>query len=108
MAGVELALTMPHDWQSGDPFLNFQGRIKTDAQGRFQFGNAPPRRLELQRVTPVGPPHGVAGLPPNRGWTYRMQTWLVAQPGTNDLGNVTYDQPPRAPLFEHIKKQIGF
>ncbi|HEX5220777.1 MAG TPA: hypothetical protein VFZ59_14505 [Verrucomicrobiae bacterium] len=107
MVGVELGLTMPHDWQAGDPFMNFQARVKTDVQGRFQFVNVPPRRLEVQRIIPVGPPPGVAGLPPNRGWSYRMQTWLVAQPGTNDLGNVTYDQPPRAPLFEQIKKSIG-
>jgi protocatechuate 3,4-dioxygenase beta subunit len=100
MAGVELALTMPHDWQRGDPFLNFQGQATTDAQGRFQFAGVPPRRLEVQRKIPFG-------LPPSRGWTYRMQTWLVAQPGTNELGNVTYDQPPPAPLFEQIKKTIG-
>ncbi|MSU57448.1 MAG: carboxypeptidase regulatory-like domain-containing protein [Pedosphaera sp.] len=100
MSGVELALTMPHDWQRGDPFLNFQAKVTTDAQGRFQFTDVPPRRIEVQRMIPAGP----AG---SRGWTYRMQTWLFAKPGTNDLGKVIYDQPPPPPLLEQIKKSIG-
>ncbi len=100
MSNVELALTMPHNWQRGDPFFNYQGRVTTDAQGRFQFVDVPPRRIELQRMIPMG-------TPPSRGWTYKMQTWLVAQPGTNNLGKVTYDQPPALPVFDRLKQQLG-
>ena len=104
MAGVELAVTMQNDWQRGEPLVNSQGRVVTDAQGAFRFVDVPPRRLEVQRVIPFV---STGGQVVHRGWTYQMQTWLVAQPGTNNLGSVTYDQPPPAPMFEQIKKSIG-
>jgi len=41
-------------------------------------------------------------------WTYKLQTWLVAQPGiTNDLGKVTYDEPPPLPALEQLKQRFG-
>jgi protocatechuate 3,4-dioxygenase beta subunit len=104
MAGVELAVTMQNDWPRGEPLVNSQGRVVTDAQGNFRFVDVPPRRLEVQRVIPF---ISTGGQAVHRGWTYQMQTWLIAQPGTNNLGNVTYDQPPPAPLVEQIKKSIG-
>lgn len=97
-AGVELGLTAPCDWQHGEPHINIQGKTITDAQGRFQFTNVPPRRVQVERIIPMSP----------GGWTYRMQTWLVAQPGiTNDLGNVTYDEPPPLPVLEQLKQKLG-
>ena len=105
MAGVELAVTMQNDSQRGEPLLHSQGRVVTDARGTFRFVDVPPRRLEVQRVIPFVSTGGQAVY---RGWRYQMQTWLVAQPGTNNLGNVIYDQPPPAPMFEQIKKSIGF
>ena len=96
--GVTLGLTVPNDWQHGEPRLNIQGQAVTDAQGRFAFSNVPPRRVEVQRIIPMG----------QNGWTYQLQTWLVAQPGiTNDLGKVTYDQPPPLPALEQLKQRLG-
>ncbi len=97
-AGVELSLTMPSDWQRGEPRINIQGRTTTDAQGRFQFADVPPRRVEVQRIIPMS----------QGSWTYKLQTWLVAQPGiTNELGKVTYDQPPPLPALEQIRQRFG-
>jgi protocatechuate 3,4-dioxygenase beta subunit len=97
-AGVELNVTVPSDWRHGEPRLNIQGRTVTDAQGRFLFLDVPPRRVEVQRIIPMNP----------NGWTYKLQTWLVAQPGiTNDLGKVTYDQPPPLPALEQLKQRLG-
>jgi protocatechuate 3,4-dioxygenase beta subunit len=97
-AGITLGLTVPGNWQHGEPHLNIQGQTTTDAQGRFQIANVPPRRLEVQRIIPMG----------SGGWTYKLQTWLVAQPGiTNDLSKVTYDQPPPLPALEQLKQRFG-
>jgi hypothetical protein len=58
----------------------------------------PPRRVEVQRIIPMG----------MGGWTYRLQTWLEPQPGiTNDVGKVTYDQPPPLPALEQLKQRFG-
>ena len=98
VAGVELSLTMPSDWQRGEPRINVQGRTATDAQGRFQFADVPPRRVEVQRIIPMS----------QGSWTYKLQTWLVAQPGiTNELGKVTYDQPPPLPALEQLRQRFG-
>lgn len=98
-AGVELSLTVPSDWRRGEPHINMQGRTATDAQGRFRFADVPPRRVEVQRIVPMNP----------GTWTYRLQTWLVAQPGiTNELGTVTYDQPPPLPALEQLRQRLGF
>jgi hypothetical protein len=40
-------------------------------------------------------------------WSSHPQTWFVAQPGTNNLGKVTYDRPPPPPMLEQLKKSIG-
>jgi hypothetical protein len=97
-AGVELNVTVPSDWRYGEPRLNIQGRTVTDAQGRFLFVDVPPRRVEVQRIIPMNP----------NGWTYKLQTWLVAQPGiTNNLGKVMYDQPPPLPALEQLKQRLG-
>jgi uncharacterized GH25 family protein/protocatechuate 3,4-dioxygenase beta subunit len=98
VAGVRLGLTVPSDWQRGDPHINVQGQTITDAQGRFQFTNVPPRRVEVQRIIPMSA----------NGWTYKLQTWLEAQAGvTNDVGKVTYDQPPPLPALEQLKQRFG-
>ena len=97
-AGVRLGLTLPADWQRGEPQMNFQAQTVTDAQGRFSFADVPPRRVDVQRIIPMG----------SASWTWRMQTWLVAEPGvTNDLGKVTYDQPPPLPAMEQLKQRFG-
>jgi hypothetical protein len=97
-AGVTLSMTVPSDWQRGDPHINVQGQTVTDTQGHFQFTNVPPRRVEVQRIIPMG----------MGGWTYRLQTWLEPQPGiTNDVGKVTYDQPPPLPALEQLKQRFG-
>ncbi len=100
MPGVDLNFTIPSDWQRGEPHINVNGQTKTDASGRFQFINVPPRRVEVARIVPVGPT-------PSRGWTYKPQTWVLARPGTNDLGKVTYDTPPPPPMIEQIRQRIG-
>ena len=97
-AGVELALTMPNDWQAGDPIINIQGKQTTDGQGNFLFPDVAPRRLDIGRIIPMGS---------GGGWTYHQQTWFVAQPGTNLLGKVTYDTPPPPPLGEQLKQKLG-
>jgi protocatechuate 3,4-dioxygenase beta subunit len=98
VVGLRLGVTVPSDWQRGDPHLNLQGQTTTDAQGRFAFGIVPPRRVEVQRIIPMG----------QNGWTYGLQTWLEAQPGvTNDLGKVIYDQPPPLPMMEQLKQRLG-
>ena len=97
-AGVTLSMTVPSDWQRGDPHINVQGQIVTDAKGWFLFTNVPPRRVEVQRIIPMS----------LHGWTYKLQTWLEAQPGiTNDVGTVTYDQPPPLPALEQLKRSLG-
>jgi hypothetical protein len=97
-AGVTLGITVPSDWQRGEPHINVQGQTTTDAQGRFAFANVPPRRVEVQRIIPMG----------QNGWTYKPQTWLEAQPRiTNDLGKVTYDQPPPLPALEQLRQHLG-
>ena len=97
-AGVVLGVTLPSDWQRGDPHINVNGQITTDAQGRFRFPAVPPRRVEIQRVIPAG----------GNGWTWNLQTWLFVKPGvTNDLGQVEYDHPPPPPILDQIKQRIG-
>ena len=99
-AGITLALTIMHDWERGEPVVNISGKYVTDAQGHFQFSMVPVRRrIEVGRVIPVG---GSSG-----GWTYGMQTWFDAKPGTNDLGTVTYDKPPARPFVDELKRKLG-
>jgi uncharacterized GH25 family protein len=100
MPGVKLHLTHPYNWTTGDPIINVQGYVTTDAKGGFLFTNAAPGRLELNRQVPLGMGGG--------GWSYVLQTWFICQPGvTNDLGNVTYDSPPPPPLMEKVKRKLG-
>ena len=103
VAGVKLGITMEHDWQSGGPLINVQGETTTDAQGRFQFSDVPPRRLEVQRMIPMP---GTGRM--SNGWTWQLQTWLFVEPAiTNDLGKVTYDTPPPPPMLERVKQTLG-
>jgi hypothetical protein len=96
--GVELHLTMMHNWQSGDPFPNLQQVATTDDQGRFVFTNVPPGRLDVVRFVPMGP----------GSFSHQPQTWVIADPGeTNELGKVIYDTPPPPPLGEQIKQKLG-
>jgi hypothetical protein len=95
---VELQLTMfnGEDWNR-DAIANMWESIYTDARGYFIFTNVPPRRLELQRLTPLG-----------GGKTYTLQTSFEARPGTtNDLGKITIDSPPAPSVTEQLKKKIG-
>ena len=98
--GVELGLTLYNgtDWDSTDAVLHFNGKTKTDNKGYFLFTNVPPRRVQVNRIIPMG-----------RGsWQWKLQTWLDVQPGiTNDLGKITYDQPPAKPVIEQIKQKLG-
>jgi hypothetical protein len=110
VAGVQLAITMMHDWQTGSAMINEQKQVKTDAQGRFQFDDVPPRRIEIQRLIPMGGATRTVGgtVRMGGGWTYKEQTWLVVEPGiTNDLGKITLDTPPPIPLMERMKQQFG-
>lgn len=98
MPGVELHLSRMHDWRLGDPSPNLQHVARTDSQGRFLFVNVPPGRLDIVRYVPMGP----------NSWSHQPQTWLDADPGkTNEVGNVTYDTPPPAPLTDRIKQKLG-
>jgi hypothetical protein len=99
VAGMELMLTMFHDWQRGGALVNLEDRVTTDAQGRFKFSTVPPARLELQRLIKMGT---------GSGFSCQLQTWLVAQPGiNNDLGKVQLDHPPPVPRLERIKDRLG-
>jgi hypothetical protein len=100
MAGVTLYLDRFNDWQRGGANVNLQQTTITDAQGNFLFTNVPPTRVDVTRRTPFGPR--------GTGWTTQTQSWLFVKPGiTNDLGNVTYDQPPPAPAMERLKQTLG-
>jgi hypothetical protein len=103
IAGTSLALTMFHDWQtSGGAMVNLQGRVTTDAGGRFTFTNVPPSRVEVQRLIPFKT-SGSSG-----SYSYMMQTWLVPAAGiTNDLGKITIDQPPPESMMEQVKHRLG-
>ncbi len=97
-AGVELAVTIPNDWQTGVPSINIQVRTTTDTQGNFAFADVPPRRVEVQRMIPMSP----------GSWRWQLQTWLVAQAGvSNYVGKVIYDQPPPPPVMDQIKQKLG-
>jgi hypothetical protein len=97
MPGVPLHLTIPYDWNNGDPILNMQSASLTDTKGRFFFTNAPPIRLDLIREIPSG-----------GGYMHGPQTWFICKPGiTNDLGKVLYDSPPPPPFSEKVRKTLG-
>jgi hypothetical protein len=99
MPGVPLHLTIPYDWNKGDPNVNLQGVSVTDAKGKFFFTNAPPGRLDLIREIPAGP---------GGGYMHGPQTWFICQPGiTNDLGKVLYDSPPPQSFSEKVRQKLG-
>jgi hypothetical protein len=105
--GIELSLTMFHDWNNGNgPLINLQQKSTTDAQGHFLFTNVPPARVEIQRMVAMtfpGMPKGFRG-----GMTYKMQTWLIAEPGiTNNAGKITLDTPPPEPMMDQLKSKLG-
>jgi hypothetical protein len=99
-AGVDLSLTMDFKaLNAGEPFINIQGRIRTDAQGRFLFTNVPPMFLHLNKNIPMGT---------GNGYTHSLQTYVDPSPGkTNDLGKVVMDRPPSKPLMDQLKEKIG-
>lgn len=99
--GITLLLTLPYDFQKGDPIVHFNERSTTDSQGRFRFQFVPPsERVEIQRMIPMGGPVS--------GYRTQLQTWFYAKPGrTNDLGKVVFDQPPPPPLLERVKDKLG-
>jgi hypothetical protein len=100
--GVELSVGMPMStFQDGDPIVNMNNRVTTDAQGHFEFHDVPPRRVEISRVIRN------STFGPRGGWTTAPQTWLFAEPDTNDLGKVIYDTPPPPPVAEQIKQKLG-
>jgi hypothetical protein len=100
MAGVPLNVTMYNDWQQGGALVNLQGRTNSDAAGHFLFRDIPPRRIEIQRIIPMGT---------GGGWSSQLQTWTVLDPGiTNDLGKVTYDTPPPPSMMDRMKKSLGY
>ena len=85
---------------SGDPFINLQARLVTDAQGRFLFTNVPPTFLHLNRLVPTGIGGG--------SWTHALQTYVEPTAGkTNDLGQLLRDSPPPKPLMDRMKEKIG-
>lgn len=101
VAGEMMALMMEHDWNAGDPFVNFQERPTTDAQGRFEFKRVPPGELQLHRLVPTTPG-------PSSGRTYKLQTPVYNKGGqTNDLGDVKLDSPPPPPIWKEWLKKLG-
>jgi hypothetical protein len=105
VANEELILGFDGDWfKTGEPHINFNFRGKTGLKGEFTLSHAPPGELILNRVVPFSP---TPGGPP-QGWQHTIQTRFYAGEGrTNDLGRVTLDTPPPAPLFEQLKKKVG-
>src|SRR5205814_6902359 len=97
VANETLALTRFDEWHHGGALVNLQERVST-AQGRFIFSNAPPGRLEVQRLVPRG----------KNSYSYQQQTWFFAESGiTNDLGKIIYDTPPPPPMIDKIKQKLG-
>jgi hypothetical protein len=95
---VELTLTIPSDWQKGEPHVNVQGRITTDTAGNFYFADVPPRRIEIDRIIPMSA----------NSWQNRQQTWVVVQAGvSNNIGKVIFDTPPPPPFAEQVKQKLG-
>jgi hypothetical protein len=98
-AGVDLGLTIADDFMRGDPHVNIQGHTTTDALGNFAFADVPPRRIEIQRMIPMGT---------GGGWRWQLQTWSQPQAGiSNSLGKVIFDQPPPPPMFDQLKQKLG-
>ncbi|EEF59348.1 hypothetical protein Cflav_PD1896 [Pedosphaera parvula Ellin514] len=98
-ANVPLDLAIDYNWQRGDPIMHIQGKIVTDAQGNFLFTNVPPRHIQVNRMQTSGFGGGYSSI---------QQTWLDVSPGvTNELGKVTYDTPPPAPMIDQIKQKLG-
>src|SRR5262249_42870793 len=98
-SNVELGLQLydGKSWNPADPLLHYNDRTTTDSKGSFIFSNVPPRRVQVCRIIPSGP----------HAWSYREQTWLDVEPGTNNLGSVTYDTPPAPPVVEQLKQKLG-
>jgi hypothetical protein len=95
---VELTLTIPSDWQKGEPHVNVQGRITTDTAGNFYFADVPPRRIEIDRIIPMSA----------NSWQNKQQTWVVVQAGvSNNIGKVIFDTPPPPPFAEQVKQKLG-
>ena len=98
LPGTRMAVTMFHDWQKGGALVNLQGRVITDAAGKFTFTNIPPSRVEVNRLVNMA----------MGSYSYQVQTWLVPTPGiTNDLGRVIIDHPPPEPMLDQIKQRLG-
>jgi hypothetical protein len=97
-ANIPLNLSTDYNWQRGDPIMHINQKTTTDAQGNFLFTNVPPRHIRVDRMLITG----------RGGWSSIPQTWLEVSPGiTNNLGKVTYDTPPPAPMIDQLKQKLG-
>ncbi|MGZ5528938.1 MAG: carboxypeptidase regulatory-like domain-containing protein [Limisphaerales bacterium] len=100
--GVPLGLTFYNgtDYDGSQPLLHYNdGECTTDSKGHFFFTNVPPRRVQVERIVRSGR---------GGGWSSVLQTWTEVEPGvTNDLGKITYDQPPAKPVLEQLKEKMG-
>jgi hypothetical protein len=100
--GESLNVTMSDRMQRGEPFVNIQDQVTTDARGRFTIDGIPPEPMQLVRLVPMT----TGGF--SRGWTHKLQTYIDPRPGQiQDLGRIVMDQPPPPPLMERVKEKLG-
>jgi hypothetical protein len=100
VSDIPVSITPYGGYRVEDPYINFQPSTTTDKLGRFQLDTVPPDK-SLQLVRRIMSPGG-------NGWSHAPQTWFVAEAGkTNDLGKVTFDQPPPKPILDRLKEKLG-